>query len=111
MNESNTPSTPDTEFSAPCSPPQKIQYLRDTRSAAKEKLSQLTLEEKVYLDQVYIYTLANIYRSRFSQQPTFGEQRPFLKKVSLRSKQPMDPTVHAVVSLLAVPRLVELLIL
>ncbi|CEI68241.1 Beta-glucosidase B [Fusarium venenatum] len=59
MNESNTPSTPDTEFSAPCSPPQKIQYLRDTRSAAKEKLSQLTLEEKVSL-----LTAADFWRTK-----------------------------------------------
>ncbi|RFN43568.1 hypothetical protein FIE12Z_12200 [Fusarium flagelliforme] len=59
MNESNTPSTPDTEFSAPCSPPQKIQYLRDTRSAAKEKLAQLTLEEKVSL-----LTAADFWRTK-----------------------------------------------
>jgi beta-glucosidase len=59
MNESNAPSTPDTEFSAPCSPPQKIQYLRDTRSAAKEKLSQLTLEEKVSL-----LTAADFWRTK-----------------------------------------------
>ncbi|KAJ3471778.1 hypothetical protein MRS44_001877 [Fusarium solani] len=32
MNESNTPSTPDTEYSPPCSPPQKSQHLRDTRA-------------------------------------------------------------------------------
>ncbi|EEU48246.1 glycoside hydrolase family 3 [Fusarium vanettenii 77-13-4] len=31
MNESNTPSTPDTEYSPPCSPPQKSKHLRDTR--------------------------------------------------------------------------------
>ncbi|WZH41988.1 hypothetical protein QYS62_002956 [Fusarium acuminatum] len=48
MGDSNTPSTPDTEFSPPCSPQQKIQHLRDTRSAAKEKLTQLTLEEKAW---------------------------------------------------------------
>ncbi|RBR12805.1 uncharacterized protein FIESC28_08507 [Fusarium coffeatum] len=59
MNESNTPSTPDTEFSSPCSPPQKIQYLRDTRSAAKEKLAQLTLEEKVSL-----LTAADFWRTK-----------------------------------------------
>ncbi|KAH7182471.1 glycoside hydrolase superfamily [Fusarium flagelliforme] len=59
MTESNTPSTPDTEFSAPCSPPQKIQYLRDTRSAAKEKLAQLTLEEKVSL-----LTAADFWRTK-----------------------------------------------
>jgi beta-glucosidase len=59
MNESNAPSTPDTEFSPPCSPPQKIQYLQDTRSAAKEKLSQLTLEEKVSL-----LTAADFWRTK-----------------------------------------------
>ncbi|KAJ4011933.1 hypothetical protein NW752_004328 [Fusarium irregulare] len=59
MNESNTPSTPDTEFSSPCSPPQKIQYLRDTRSAAKEKLALLTLEEKVSL-----LTAADFWRTK-----------------------------------------------
>ncbi|KAK6698031.1 hypothetical protein SNK03_010814 [Fusarium graminearum] len=59
MDESNTPSTPDTEFSPPCSPPQKIQYLRDTRSAAKEKLSLLTLEEKVSL-----LTAADFWRTK-----------------------------------------------
>lgn len=48
MDDSNTPSTPDTELSPPCSPQQKIQHLRDTRSAAKEKLTQLTLEEKAW---------------------------------------------------------------
>ncbi|KAF5682305.1 beta-glucosidase [Fusarium denticulatum] len=41
MNDSNTPSTPDTEYSPPCSPQQKIQHLRDTRSAAREKLVSL----------------------------------------------------------------------
>lgn len=46
MNEPTTPSTPDTEYSPPYSPPQKSQHLRDTRAAAKEKLATLTLKEK-----------------------------------------------------------------
>lgn len=41
-------STPNTVFSPPYSPPQKVQQLlRDTRVAARKKLDQLTLEEKV----------------------------------------------------------------
>ncbi|WAO84577.1 Beta-glucosidase [Fusarium falciforme] len=59
MNESNTPSTPDTEYSPPCSPPQKSQHLRDTRSAAKEKLATLSLKEKVSL-----LTAADFWRTR-----------------------------------------------
>ncbi|KAI8691902.1 Beta-glucosidase [Fusarium sp. Ph1] len=59
MNESNTPSTPDTEYSPPCSPPQKNQHLRDTRSAAKEKLATLSLKEKVSL-----LTAADFWRTR-----------------------------------------------
>ncbi|KAF4985515.1 hypothetical protein FDECE_16508 [Fusarium decemcellulare] len=48
MNDSNAPSTPDTEFSPPCSPPQRSKLLRDTRSAAKEKLAKLSLKEKAW---------------------------------------------------------------
>lgn len=59
MNESNTPSTPDTEYSPPCSPPQKSKHLRDTRSAAKEKLATLSLKEKVSL-----LTAADFWRTR-----------------------------------------------
>lgn len=41
-------STPNTEFSPPTSPQQKVQQLmKSTRTAAKKKLDQLTLEEKV----------------------------------------------------------------
>ncbi|KAG5784644.1 hypothetical protein H9Q73_001708 [Fusarium xylarioides] len=56
MNDSNTPSTPDTEYSAPCSPQQKIQHLRDTRSAAREKLARLTL--------VSLLTAADFWRTK-----------------------------------------------
>ncbi|EXL71664.1 hypothetical protein FOPG_12630 [Fusarium oxysporum f. sp. conglutinans race 2 54008] len=59
MNDSNTPSTPDTEYSPPCSPQQKIQHLRDTRSAAREKLARLTLVEKVSL-----LTAADFWRTK-----------------------------------------------
>jgi beta-glucosidase len=48
MESVSTNSTPNTEFSPPCSPQQKVQQLmKDTRAAARKKLSQLTLEEKV----------------------------------------------------------------
>jgi beta-glucosidase len=41
-------STPNTEFSPPTSPPQNVQRLmKDTRLAARKKLAQLDLEEKV----------------------------------------------------------------
>ncbi|EGU79009.1 hypothetical protein FOXB_10438 [Fusarium oxysporum f. sp. conglutinans Fo5176] len=56
MNDSNTPSTPDTEYSPPCSPQQKIQHLRDTRSAAREKLARLTL--------VSLLTAADFWRTK-----------------------------------------------
>ncbi|KAG5809954.1 hypothetical protein H9Q74_007272 [Fusarium xylarioides] len=56
MNDSNTPSTPNTEYSAPCSPQQKIQHLRDTRSAAREKLARLTL--------VSLLTAADFWRTK-----------------------------------------------
>ncbi|KAI8719767.1 Beta-glucosidase [Fusarium sp. LHS14.1] len=59
MNDTNTPSTPDTEYSPPCSPPQKSKHLRDTRSAAKEKLATLSLKEKVSL-----LTAADFWRTR-----------------------------------------------
>ncbi|KAJ4309781.1 hypothetical protein N0V84_011321 [Fusarium piperis] len=59
MNESNAPSTPDTEYSPPCSPPQKSQHLRDTRSAARAKLATLSLKEKVSL-----LTAADFWRTR-----------------------------------------------
>lgn len=43
-------STPNTEFSPPYSPQQKVQQImKDTRVAARKKLEQLTLEEKVRL--------------------------------------------------------------
>lgn len=49
MDDSNTSSTPNTEFSPPCTPEQKkLAILRDTRLTAKKKLSGLTLEEKVF---------------------------------------------------------------
>ena len=41
-------STPNTEFSPPTSPQQRVQQLmKDTRTTARKKLSQLSLEEKV----------------------------------------------------------------
>lgn len=43
--ETNT--TPNTEFSPPGSPIRKTAILNDCRSQAREKLSRLTLEEKV----------------------------------------------------------------
>lgn len=43
-----TSSTPNTEFSAPASPAQKIsRTVHDARLVAKQKLSTLSLEEKV----------------------------------------------------------------
>lgn len=43
--DSNT--TPDTEFSPPGSPIPKAATLRNSRLQARQKLAQLTLEEKV----------------------------------------------------------------
>lgn len=45
--DSMSPVTPNTEFSAPYSPQQKYQLLKDTRISARKKLAQLTLQEKV----------------------------------------------------------------
>ncbi|CAI4218769.1 unnamed protein product [Parascedosporium putredinis] len=42
-------STPNTEFSPPCSPQHKGQILKDTRLSARAKLAQLSLEEKAAL--------------------------------------------------------------
>lgn len=39
--------TPDTEYSPPDSPFPKQRLLQDSRSAARQKLASLTLEEKV----------------------------------------------------------------
>ncbi|TDZ33272.1 Beta-glucosidase B [Colletotrichum spinosum] len=53
-------STPNTEFSPPYSPQQKVQRLmKDTRVAARKKLEQLTLEEKVSL-----LTAADFWRTK-----------------------------------------------
>ncbi|KAL2755799.1 glycoside hydrolase family 3 protein [Sodiomyces alcalophilus JCM 7366] len=53
-------STPNTEFSSPCSPQQKYQQImKDTRLSARKKLAQLTLEEKVSL-----LTAADFWRTR-----------------------------------------------
>jgi len=41
--------TPDTEYSPPHSPFPKRRVLQDSRSAARKKLAQLTIEEKVCL--------------------------------------------------------------
>ncbi|KPM33950.1 Beta-glucosidase B [Neonectria ditissima] len=59
MNDSNTPSTPDTEYSPPSSPQQKNQLLKNTRLAAKEKLAKLSLKEKVSL-----LTAADFWRTK-----------------------------------------------
>ncbi|KAI9170857.1 Beta-glucosidase B [Paramyrothecium foliicola] len=56
-NNSNT--TPDTEFSPPSSPPRKIELLNNARLTAKQKLSELTLEEKVSL-----LTAADFWRTK-----------------------------------------------
>ena len=48
-------STPNTEFSPPCSPQHKAQILKDTRLSARKKLAQLTLEEKVRTHQLICY--------------------------------------------------------
>ena len=42
-----TNSTPNTEFSAPSTPQQESQILKNTRISARNKLAQLTLQEKV----------------------------------------------------------------
>lgn len=47
MDDLNAPTTPDTEYSAPCSPKQMDQLLKDTRSAARQKLAGLSLKDKV----------------------------------------------------------------
>lgn len=50
-----TNSTPNTEFSPPYSPQQKVQrILKDTRAAARKKLAQLTLEEKVSFEKAFL---------------------------------------------------------
>ncbi|KAH6991218.1 glycoside hydrolase superfamily [Ilyonectria sp. MPI-CAGE-AT-0026] len=59
MNDSNTPSTPDTEYSPPCSPQQKSKLLKNTRLAAREKLANLSLKEKVSL-----LTAADFWRTK-----------------------------------------------
>ncbi|KAH7001190.1 glycoside hydrolase superfamily [Ilyonectria destructans] len=59
MNDSNTPSTPDTEYSPPCSPQQKNKLLKNTRLAAREKLANLSLKEKVSL-----LTAADFWRTK-----------------------------------------------
>ncbi|KAI1326954.1 glycoside hydrolase family 3 protein [Xylariaceae sp. FL0255] len=51
--------TPDTEYSAPQSPFSKHVILRESRTIAREKLSQLTLEEKVSL-----LTAADFWRTK-----------------------------------------------
>lgn len=52
-------STPNTEFSPPCSPQHKGQILKDTRLSARAKLAQLSLEEKVSL-----LTAADFWRTK-----------------------------------------------
>ncbi|KAH7156655.1 glycoside hydrolase superfamily [Dactylonectria macrodidyma] len=59
MNDSNTPSTPDTEYSPPCSPQQTTKLLKTTRLAAKDKLAKLSLTEKVSL-----LTAADFWRTK-----------------------------------------------
>ncbi|CAM1504572.1 Fc.00g021630.m01.CDS01 [Cosmosporella sp. VM-42] len=59
MSNSNSPSTPDTEFSPPYSPPQKVRQLRDARLAARGKLAKLSLKEKVSL-----LTAADFWRTK-----------------------------------------------
>ncbi|KAG7117052.1 Beta-glucosidase B like protein [Verticillium longisporum] len=55
-----TNSTPNTEFSPPCSPQQKFeQLMKDTRTSARKKLAQLTLKEKVSL-----LTAADFWRTK-----------------------------------------------
>jgi beta-glucosidase len=55
--DSNT--TPDTEFSPPSSPPRKIELLNSARLGAKQKLLELSLEEKVSL-----LTAADFWRTK-----------------------------------------------
>ncbi|KAH6884546.1 glycoside hydrolase superfamily [Thelonectria olida] len=59
MDDTNLPTTPDTEYSPPCSPTQKNQLLKDTRSAARQKLAGLSLKEKVSL-----LTAADFWRTK-----------------------------------------------
>ncbi|KAI5459184.1 glycoside hydrolase superfamily [Mariannaea sp. PMI_226] len=59
MNDPNTPTTPDTEFSPPSSPQQKSEGFKDTRSAARQKLAELNLKEKVSL-----LTAADFWRTK-----------------------------------------------
>jgi beta-glucosidase len=49
MESEMTNSSPNTEYSEPCSSPQQknTQLLKDTRAAARKKLGELSLEEKV----------------------------------------------------------------
>jgi beta-glucosidase len=47
MESDVTNSTPNTQFSPPYSPQQKVEAVKDARLNAKKKLAQLSLEEKV----------------------------------------------------------------